>query len=121
MNRKGLTIFTVLSLISVVAQAEVECRDPVDKWQPQQQLRHKLEQKGWKVKRIRVDAHCYDVKAIDKHGHKVRARFGPAELNVLEFDIKFVGRQEIEDFLEEHGEAQQQPVIPYKNSKDIIK
>jgi hypothetical protein len=121
MNKKGLKIFTVLSLFTAVAQAEVECRDPVGKWQPRQQLRHKLEQKGWQVKRIRVDDNCYEVKALDNHGNKIEARFGPAELDILELEVEVVGKEKIEKFLENHGEAQPLPAIKHKNSKEIVK
>ncbi|MFT6927178.1 MAG: hypothetical protein ACJAZP_002807 [Psychromonas sp.] len=114
MNKKGLKILTVLSLCSAVAQAEVECHDPLGKWQPRQQLRHKLEQKGWQVKRIRVDDHCYEVKALDNHGHKIEAKFGPAELDILALEMEFVGTREIENFLENHNQAQLLPVIKVK-------
>lgn len=121
MNKKGLKIFTVLSLCSAVAQAEVECRDPVDKWQPQQQLRQKLEQKGWQVRRIKVDDNCYEVKALDHQGNKIEARFGPAKLDILELELEVVGTEKIEKFLENHGEAQPLPAIKHQNNKAIIK
>lgn len=49
-------------------------------WQPQSVLEKQLTDKGWQVRRIKVDGGCYEVYAIDDKGEKVEAYFHPQTL-----------------------------------------
>ncbi len=53
---------------------------PKDKWQPQSTLEKQLTDKGWQVKRVRVDGGCYEVYALDDKGKRVEAYFHPLTL-----------------------------------------
>lgn len=77
-----------------------ECRDPVTDWQPKEQLRQKVEAKGWEVKRIKVDDGCYEIKGYDRKGHEIEAKFSPASFEVIEFEIKFNGAGDASDYLD---------------------
>lgn len=51
-----------------------------DSWQPQEKLEKALSEKGWKVRRIKVDGGCYEVYALNEKGEKVEAYFHPQTL-----------------------------------------
>lgn len=53
---------------------------PQETWQPQATLEKQLTDKGWQVRRIKVDGGCYEVYAIDEKGQKVEAYFHPKTL-----------------------------------------
>lgn len=52
----------------------------LDKWQPKETLEKKLVGEGWQVRRIKVDAACYEVYATDPSGKRVEAYFDPRTL-----------------------------------------
>jgi hypothetical protein len=50
---------------------------PQSGWQPQDVLKKQLTDKGWQVRRIKVDGGCYEVYAVDPGGKRVEAYFHP--------------------------------------------
>lgn len=76
-------------LISGPALADDDCTDPVTDWQPREVLRQQLEQRGWKVDRIKIDDGCYEVRGIDNNGNKFKAKYAPASLHIKEMKIKY--------------------------------
>ena len=81
--------FAVSILVSGTALADKDCVDPVANWQSRDVLRERLEQRGWKVQRIKVDDGCYEVKGIDDRGNKFKAKYAPATLRVRKLEIDF--------------------------------
>ncbi|HWI36922.1 MAG TPA: PepSY domain-containing protein [Burkholderiales bacterium] len=53
---------------------------PKEKWQSQEKLTSTLKQKGWDVRRIKVDGGCYEVYATDEKGKRVEVYFHPVSL-----------------------------------------
>ncbi len=51
-----------------------------DTWQPKETLQKQLQEKGWKVRQIKVDGGCYEVYALNEKGDKVEAYFHPQTL-----------------------------------------
>ena len=81
-------VFICLVFFSTATVADEECTDPIAQWQPREVLKTKLEQQGWVVKRIRIDDGCYEVRAIDAQGRRVKATYAPASLTLLELELK---------------------------------
>ena len=54
---------------------------PQETWQPQAKLEQQLTEKGWKVRRIKIDGGCYEVYAHDDKGQGVEAYFHPRTLD----------------------------------------
>lgn len=48
-----------------------------DTWQAQDKLAAQLKDKGWQVRRIKVDGGCYEVYALNEKGERVEAYFHP--------------------------------------------
>lgn len=53
---------------------------PAESWQPQEKLAAQLKEKGWQVRRIKLDGNCYEVYALDEKGSRVEAYFHPRTL-----------------------------------------
>jgi hypothetical protein len=51
-----------------------------ESWQPQDKLQKMLTDKGWNVRRIKVDGGCYEVYALNDKGERVEAYFHPQTL-----------------------------------------
>ena len=52
-----------------------------ESWQPQEKLAASLKEKGWQVRRIKVDGGCYEVYALNEKGERVEAYFHPRTLS----------------------------------------
>ena len=50
-------------------------------WQPQEKLAASLKDKGWQVRRIKIDGGCYEVYALNEKGERVEAYFHPRTLS----------------------------------------
>ena len=53
---------------------------PESGWQTREKLESMLVEKGWKVRRIKVDGGCYEVYAINNEGRRTEAYFHPVTL-----------------------------------------
>lgn len=100
MKNKLIIIFITSCLISGAALAGDDCTDPAVDWQPKERLRQMMTDKGWDVKRIKVDDGCYELKGLDRKGRRVEAKFSPASLVILELEIKFDGAGDASDYLD---------------------
>jgi hypothetical protein len=56
---------------------------PQDTWQPQAKLEEMLKEKGWTVRRIKIDGGCYEVYALNEKGERVEAYFHPKTLEAV--------------------------------------
>jgi hypothetical protein len=53
---------------------------PQETWQPQAKLEQQLKEKGWQIRRIKIDGGCYEVYALNEKGERVEAYFHPKTL-----------------------------------------
>lgn len=53
---------------------------PQSGWKSQEMLQQQLIQRGWQIRRIKIDGGCYEVYAIDDKGKRVEAYFHPVTL-----------------------------------------
>jgi hypothetical protein len=56
---------------------------PQETWQPQAKLEKQLTDKGWTVRRIKIDGGCYEVYALNEKGERVEAYFHPKTLEYV--------------------------------------
>ena len=59
------------------AHGDVSCDTPEGERQPSVKLQAKLEEQGWKVRRIQVFNGCYEVYGFDENDKRVEAFFDP--------------------------------------------
>lgn len=53
---------------------------PESGWQPQEKLSKMLTDKGWQVRRIKIDGGCYEAYVITDKGERQEAYFHPVTL-----------------------------------------
>ena len=102
------TLFTAVvaaSLLSSAALAKDDCTDPVADWQPREQLRRVLIASGWEIVSLKVDDGCYEVRGLDRNGHRIEAKFAPASLKIVELEVKFDQSGDASDYLAPGGWA----------------
>ena len=95
-------------LVSSVALAADDCTDPVTDWQPRETLRLQMEQRGWEVRRIKVDDGCYEVRGIDNNGNAFKAKFAPATLRIRKLEITFGQDGDAADYLDRKPDQRKQ-------------
>ena len=79
----ALSLTACLTLGSAPASAHglATCDSgPKSGWQPSSKLQSQLEEKGWKIKRIKEDGGCYEVYALDDKAKRVEVYFHPVTL-----------------------------------------
>ena len=103
MNKIFHMLLIATSLTSAASFASDSCNDPIDKWQPQENLQKKLEIKGWKVNRIKIDDGCYEAKGLDTLGNRFEAIFLPASLSISKLEIEFNAQGSAEDYLDKNA------------------
>jgi hypothetical protein len=93
--------FAVLAALagSGAAFAETDCTEPIAQWKPRETLRHEVEQRGWTVQRIKVDDGCYQVRATDRKGNRVKAKYSPASLKIRSLEVEFAPGADASEYI----------------------
>ena len=76
-------LFIALAGTSLIANATglATCDSgPESGWQPQEKLQKLLTDKGWQVRRIKIDGGCYEAYVITDKGERQEAYFHPVTL-----------------------------------------
>jgi len=83
-----ITLVTCLTLsMSSHADGLATCDSgPESGWQSRDTLQKQLTDKGWQVRRIKVDGGCYEVYALDEKGHRVEVYYHPQTLAPVPID-----------------------------------
>lgn len=77
----GVALLGGLLSTQVFATGLATCDSgPQETWQPQAKLEQLLKEKGWQVRRIKIDGGCYEVYALNEKGERVEAYFHPKTL-----------------------------------------
>jgi hypothetical protein len=79
------------SQISATGLATCES-GPQESWKTTQELEDKLTEKGWTVRRIKIDGGCYEVYAVDENDKRVEAYFHPETLEPVPLDQDKAGK-----------------------------
>ena len=83
-----ISSLTAAFLISAgVAQADTRCAVPMTDWQPRDAVARLAQEKGWTVRRIKIDDGCYEIKGTDAQGRRIEAKIHPGTLAVVEFEL----------------------------------
>ena len=87
-----IRISTRLLLLGVLcaapAHAEEDCEVPMAQWQPRAAVVQLAAEKGWELRRIRIDDGCYEVIGRDADGRAIEVKLDPATLAVVEMEFE---------------------------------
>lgn len=86
MKASVIIVLAALAPTGPALASDDRCQVPRDQWQPQEDLKAKLEAQGWAVARIKVDDGCFEAYARDADGRRVEAYFDPATLEPVKMD-----------------------------------
>jgi hypothetical protein len=83
-------MMTILSFLVVVlagaALADDDCFVPMADWQPKKVVAELAQDKGWTVRRIKIDDGCYEIHGRDAQGRRIEVTIHPATLQIIEFE-----------------------------------
>ena len=84
--------FTILSVLALLlagqARADEDCFVPMANWKPREAVAQLAKQKGWTLRRIKVDDGCYEIDGKDSTGRRLEATIHPATLQVLGIEYR---------------------------------
>lgn len=87
--KKTLTILGFLVAFPAgVAQAGRDCHVPMADWHPRDAVARLAVEKGWTVRRIKIDDGCYEIKGRDAAGRQIEVTVDPATLEVIELEYE---------------------------------
>lgn len=90
--KKSLTILAFLTAFPAgAALAHDDCSVPMADWQPREAVARLAEEKGWVVRRIKIDDGCYEIKGTDQQGHRIEVTVHPGTLEVIEIEYDDAG------------------------------
>jgi hypothetical protein len=78
----GVTAFLATSPAFATGLATCDS-GPQETWQSQEKLQKMLTDKGWQIRRIKIDGGCYEVYALNEKGERVEAYFHPKTLDAV--------------------------------------
>lgn len=81
-------LLLTLALVATPAQASDDCAVPMTDWQPREAVIKLAADKGWELRRIRIDDGCYEVTGRDAEGRSIEAKLDPATLAVVELEFE---------------------------------
>ncbi len=85
-------IITILSFLAVLqagaALADDDCFVPMTDWQPRESVARLAQDKGWSVRRIKIDDGCYEIEGSDAEGRRIEVKVHPATLQVIKFEYE---------------------------------
>ena len=88
--KKTLTMLAFLAVSTAGATlAGDDCLVPMTDWQPREAVAGLAEDNGWTVRRIKIDAGCYEIDGGDAEGRRIEVTVHPATLQVI--DIEYEG------------------------------
>jgi hypothetical protein len=78
MRNTLVTLVMAIGFTGAAVAGSDKCNaGPKEQWKPQAELEKKLAAEGWKIKKVKIDAGCYEVYGTDKDGKRVEMYFDP--------------------------------------------
>jgi len=94
-NRAGACLLAMsLAAFAVPATADDDCDVPIERWQTREAVTAMARQKGWDLKRVKIDDGCYEISGEDAEGRAFKAKLDPATLEVLKIKYRRRGDRE---------------------------
>ncbi|MHA3902064.1 PepSY domain-containing protein [Castellaniella sp. WN] len=88
-NTLGACLLAVsLGLAAAPAAAGDDCDVPIERWQTREAVTRMAREKGWDLKRIKIDDGCYEVRGEDAQGRAFKATLDPETLEVVKIKYR---------------------------------
>ncbi len=88
MNFKVLIAFAAVAIVPALAHASPSCtKEPKSAWMPQEVMKSKINDQGYKVKTFQVTGSCYEIYGRDKDGKRAEVYFNPVTGAIVKAEI----------------------------------
>ena len=67
-------------------QASDDCDVPIAGWQMREAVRAMAAERGWTLRRIKIEDGCYEIYGTDRQGRRFVAKIDPATLEIIEIE-----------------------------------
>jgi hypothetical protein len=85
--KTGIMPAVALAMLTVTsAHAREDCDAPTRDWKSREAVRALAVQRGWTLRRIKIEDGCYEVYGMDENGHRFEAKIDPVTLDVTEIE-----------------------------------
>ena len=84
-------LFAALALTTLTALPALagdDCQVPLDRWQPREAVQQMATSQGWTVQRLKIDDGCYELRATDAQGRRIKVKLDPESLQILKIKHK---------------------------------
>jgi hypothetical protein len=78
-----ISSIVMVALASPALAADRCNAGPESSWKPQGELEKILTDKGWSIRKVKIDDGCYEVYATDKDGNRKEVYFHPKTFEVV--------------------------------------
>ncbi|MCA0255799.1 MAG: PepSY domain-containing protein [Proteobacteria bacterium] len=86
MKPATLPALALALVAATAAQAEESCNQPVGNWKSREAVHAMASERGWTLKRIKIDDGCYEIYGTDQEGRRFEAKIDPVTLDVIEVE-----------------------------------
>lgn len=85
--RLALMILACVAALSAgPARADEECFVPMADWKPREAVAALAAQRGWTVRRIKIDDGCYNIVGTDAQGQWIKVTVHPSTLKIIQIE-----------------------------------
>ncbi len=77
-----------LGLAAAPTAAGDDCDVPIERWQTREAVTQMARQKGWNLKRVKIDDGCYEVRGEDAQGRAFKAKLDPETLEIVKIKYR---------------------------------
>lgn len=77
-------LLLAMSLLALPAMASDDCDAPVQQWQSRDAVMEMAARQGWRVRRLKIDDGCYEIRGLDAQGQAFKAKIDPSTLDIVE-------------------------------------
>ena len=88
-------VLATLAMVTLPALASDDCNVPAERWQPREAVQQMAARQGWTLQRLKIDDGCYELRATDAQGRRIKAKVDPETLQVIQ--VKHKDRQRKRD------------------------
>jgi len=81
-----LPAVALAAMIATSVHARDDCDVPIAHWQMREAVRAMAADRGWTLRRIKIDDGCYEVYGTDSRGRRFEAKIDPATLEIIEIE-----------------------------------
>ena len=110
------SLFRVVVLASLISTGSAfagdDCRRPMADWQSREAVSNYVSGLGLESERLRIDDGCYEVRARDSQGNRVKLRIDPATLDILHLEVRFQPGNATSRYLPGSGSRNGQAISP---------